>query len=439
MATRRSNSWFAFLCEGSTSTLLSGTEVPASMLHQFLEEVRDTRIFRVSEMHTRIICPRILESNNCDRPANCPNLHPDFIAERWAVPDLICHQWFQGVCGFGDRCWHQHGDTFDSAMRLSVQTQTSPRREGSAFLYDPQNGGTIRQINREEAARMISTSLAQFRLNTIRKWHFGTNWTTYYDYPSFARSDLAQQIWADEDARRDPDSDEEYLPCNYYPFSPEWPEKVQKTLWNLAHRGFRLNSEGDQTPVKPYPWQLRSHKEWCELNDDLQNRFGICLIWRARDCKCRSRAMDEWHRIPFSGRCHPAKRCVAYVCWNEGHWKNQCKVRELVYELWEPALTVLQPKEKLRKFFPMRNIVIDKNKDEKDEYSKYFPAISFVDYGAISSQIRDANKKFVEEKRKHPPLQRSREKVRTRAEVRGTTVYASATLLLGDIGGISTS
>ncbi|CAE7396989.1 unnamed protein product [Symbiodinium necroappetens] len=52
---------------------------------------------------------------------------------------------------------------------------------------------------------MISTSLAQFRLNTIRKWHFGTNWTTYYDYPSFARSDLAQQIWADEDARRDPD------------------------------------------------------------------------------------------------------------------------------------------------------------------------------------------------------------------------------------------
>ncbi|OLP87020.1 hypothetical protein AK812_SmicGene31806 [Symbiodinium microadriaticum] len=37
------------------------------------------------------------------------------------------------------------------------------------------------------------------------EWHFGTNWTTYYDYPSFARSDLAQQIWADEDARRDPD------------------------------------------------------------------------------------------------------------------------------------------------------------------------------------------------------------------------------------------
>ena len=33
-------------------------------------------------------------------------------------------------------------------------------------------------------------------------------------------------------------SDEEYLPCTYYPFSPEWQEKVRKTLLDLAHRGF---------------------------------------------------------------------------------------------------------------------------------------------------------------------------------------------------------
>ena len=183
---------------------------------------------------------------------------------------------------------------------------------------------------------------------------------------------------------------------------------------------FRLNSEGDQTPVRPFPWQLRSSKEYYELNDDLQNRFGIRLIWRARDCKGRSKAMDEWHCYPVGrGRADkqdregnpytvlgslPPSKTMCSVCWNEGHWKNQCKVRELVYELWEPALTVLQPKEKLRKLFPMRNIVIDKNKDEKDQHSRYFPAISFVDYGAISSQIRDANKKFAEAKRKHPDM-----------------------------------
>ena len=58
-------------------------------------------------------------------------------------------------------------------------------------------------------------------------------------------------------------SDEKYLPGTYYPFSIEWKEKVQKTLWSLAHRGFRLNNEGEQAPVRPYPWQLRSHKEFC--------------------------------------------------------------------------------------------------------------------------------------------------------------------------------
>ena len=44
MATRRSSSWYAFLCEGSTSSLPPGTEIPSSMLSQFPEEVRDSRI-----------------------------------------------------------------------------------------------------------------------------------------------------------------------------------------------------------------------------------------------------------------------------------------------------------------------------------------------------------------------------------------------------------
>ena len=100
-------------------------------------------------------------------------------------------------------------------------------------------------------------------------------------------------------AGRTKQSDEEYLSCKYHPLSPEWQEKVQKTLWNLAHRGFRVNQDGDQSPCQPYPWQLRSHREWTELNEDLQNRFGIRLIWRAQDCKGRSRAIDEWLCYPI--------------------------------------------------------------------------------------------------------------------------------------------
>ena len=151
------------------------------------------------------------------------------------------------------------------------------------------------------------------------------------------------------------------LPRTFYPFSPEWQEKVQKTLWHLAHRGFNLNSEGEQAPVRPYPWQLHSYREFREINDDLQNRFGIRLIWRAQECKGRSRAMDEWHCYPIGrGKMEktdragnpdtvlgslPPSKGMCSVCWSEGHWKNQCKLKEMVFELWEPALTVLQPKE----------------------------------------------------------------------------------------------
>ncbi|OLQ12646.1 hypothetical protein AK812_SmicGene3407 [Symbiodinium microadriaticum] len=41
-------------------------------------------------------------------------------------------------------------------------------------------------------------------------------------------------------------SDEEYLPCTYYLFSPEWQEKVRKTLWDLAHRRFTRGTSLDE-------------------------------------------------------------------------------------------------------------------------------------------------------------------------------------------------
>ena len=59
--------------------------------------------------------------------------------------------------------------------------------------------------------------------------------------------------------------------------------------------------------------------------------------------------------------------------------------------------------EKLRKFFPLRNIVCDKYKDEKDEYQRYYPAIAFADYGAITSQIRELNAaKYKDAKKQNP-------------------------------------
>ena len=182
---------------------------------------------------------------------------------------------------------------------------------------------------------------------------------------------------------------------------------MRKTLWDLSHRGFTANSEGELSPTRQFPWQLRSYAEFMAIQNSLQDDYGIRLVWKSQEVKGRSKSMDEWRCYPIGrgkmektdrsgtpytvlGSLPPSKNMCS-VCWNEGHWKNQCKLKEMVLELWEPALTVLQPKEKLRKFFPLRNIVCDKYKDEKDEYQRYYPAIAFADYGAISSQIRELN------------------------------------------------
>ena len=101
----RSQSFFEFLCEGDATRLREGVEVPRCILEQFPMTVHDRSIIQVpGPRMQRNICDRIINNRNCDRLSNCPHIHPDFIAERWVVPDLLCHKWFQGTCGFGDRC-----------------------------------------------------------------------------------------------------------------------------------------------------------------------------------------------------------------------------------------------------------------------------------------------------------------------------------------------
>ena len=66
----------------------------------------------------------------------------------------------------------------------------------------------------------------------------------------------------------------------------------------------------------------------------------------------------------------------------------------MVFELWEPSLVVLVPAERLRKYYPCRNIVCERYQHEKDNDFQYFyPAIAFADYGAVSSQISEINSK----------------------------------------------
>ena len=204
MALVRSQSFFEFLCEGDATRFPEGVDLPRCILEQFPVTVQDKGILQVpSARIPRQICDRIVNSRNCDKLSNCPHIHPDFIAERWVVPDLLCHKWFQGTCGFGDRCWNQHGETFDRAIALAMQTQQGLCPDMEPFLYDPSiAGGSIRQVDREDARRFIKATIMQFRMSTIKKWHFGTSWTTYYEYASFAPSDLARRVWEEDQARR---------------------------------------------------------------------------------------------------------------------------------------------------------------------------------------------------------------------------------------------
>ena len=45
----------------------------------------------------------------------------------------------------------------------------------------------------------------------------------------------------------------------------------------------------------------------------------------------------------------------------------------LAYNMYEPALVVLQPKEKVRKYFPCRNIVVEGKERKENPCNKYFP------------------------------------------------------------------
>ena len=181
MARHRDSSWFSFLCEGTIER--SVAPVPASMLEVYPEVVGSEAVIPLRDIG-REVCPRLFESKNCRDSHNCTYLH-----------------WFQGCCDQGGRCWNQHGVTFDAALRQALRAQDQLRGDEPPYNYSAEDGGVIRQVNREQARAWIQKSMAHFRHTPIRKWHFGTNFTRYYDYEAWNRSPEAEQVRAELSAR----------------------------------------------------------------------------------------------------------------------------------------------------------------------------------------------------------------------------------------------
>ena len=213
---------------------------------------------------------------------------------------------------------------------------------------------------------------------------------------------------------------ENYLECKYPPFTKEWQDGLREELLSLASRGFSKREDGELYPTKKFGWQLRSSREFESINQSLEQDYGVRLVWKSQEVKGKSKSVDDFHCFPIGkGKMEkvskygvqytvlgtlPPNKSMCSICWSEGHWKSGCPFKDMVVELWEPALAVLVPAERLRKYYPCRNIVCERYQHDKDNnFQYYYPAVALVDYGAVNHRISEINsKRYGEEKSRNP-------------------------------------
>ena len=213
---------------------------------------------------------------------------------------------------------------------------------------------------------------------------------------------------------------ETYLDCKYPPFTKEWQDGLREELLSLASRGFSKREDGELYPTKKFGWQLRSSREFESINQSLEQAYGVRLVWKSQEVKGKSKSVDDFHCFPIGkGKMDkvsrfgtqytvlgtlPPNKSMCSICWSEGHWKSGCPFKDMVIELWEPALAVLVPADRLRKYYPCRNIVCERYQHDKDNnFQYYYPAVALVDYGAVNHRISEINtKRYREEKAKDP-------------------------------------
>ena len=181
------------------------------------------------------------------------------------------------------------------------------------------------------------------------------------------REKISEDVWK---VGRLLKEDEKYLECTYYPFSPEWQEKLREELLNLAHRGFAKKEDGELCPTRRFGWQLQSTREFRKyqpvLGARLWSQVGMEKPGSQRKFEIGRRLPLLPYRTGKDGESYEVRgpvhstgdftpsKSMCSICWSEGHWKSGCQLKDMVFELWEPALAVLVPAERLRKYYPCR-------------------------------------------------------------------------------------
>ena len=232
------------------------------------------------------------------------------------------------------------------------------------------------------------------------------------------REKISSDVWK---VGRQLKEGENYLECKHPPFTKEWQDGLREQLLSLASRGFSKREDGELYPTKKFGWQLRSSREFESINQSLEQDYGVRLVWKSQEVKGKSKSVDDFHcNFPIGkGKMEktsrygvqytvlgtlPPNKSMCSICWSEGHWKSGCPFRDMVVELWEPALAVLVPAERLRKYYPCRNIICERYQHDKDNnFQYYYPAVTLVDYGAVNHRISEINsKRYGEEKSRNP-------------------------------------
>ena len=231
------------------------------------------------------------------------------------------------------------------------------------------------------------------------------------------REKISEDVWK---VGRQLKEGEQYLECQHPPFTKAWQDGLREELLDLAHRGFTQGDDEQLYPTKKFGWQLHSSREFESINQSLEQKYGCRLVWKSQEAKGKSKSVDDFHCFPIGrGKMEkvnkfgakytvlgtvPPNKSMCSICWSEGHWKSGCPFRDMVVELWEPALAVLVPAERLRKYYPCRKIVCERYQHDKDNnFQYYYPAVALVDYGAVNHRISEINaKRFREEKAKDP-------------------------------------
>ena len=164
----RSDSWDAFLCHGSFETF-DGI-IPRSILAVYPEEVANDKIIPYKNSGRRSV--------------------PDITRARTAITApiaLTSTPTLSTIIGWSPTSSATSGPS-DSALRSAFNVQLSSRGRYPPVQFRSEEGGTTRQINRRDAARIIMHTMGDFRRREVRKWRFGTHFTEYLDYENWDQS-----------------------------------------------------------------------------------------------------------------------------------------------------------------------------------------------------------------------------------------------------------